>query len=102
MADYKASHCVIFVFVLNEVFEADKLCRAARPLDRPPLNAETADAMLKRSRQDYLAEPLRAERSGDERRRPSGIYGVVTNARRFQTGLQHLCRGGWVGPGWQP
>ncbi|MFT6431654.1 MAG: alkylation response protein AidB-like acyl-CoA dehydrogenase, partial [Halopseudomonas sp.] len=99
MADYKAPLRDIR-FVLNEVFEADKLWQSLPGLNGA-IDAETAEAMLEEAGKitSQIIAPL--NRSGDE----EGAHwndGVVTTPAGFKQAYTTYAEGGWVGLGGNP
>ncbi|MFZ2288304.1 MAG: acyl-CoA dehydrogenase C-terminal domain-containing protein [Halopseudomonas yangmingensis] len=94
MADYKAPLRDIR-FVLNEVFEADKLWQSLPGLNGA-IDAETADAMLEEAGKITAQTIAPLNRSGDE----EGAQwkdGVVTTPSGFKEAFRTYAEGGWVG-----
>ena len=99
MADYKAPLRDIR-FVLNDVFEADKLWQSLPGLDGA-IDAETADAMLEEAGKITSQTIAPINRSGDE----EGAQwndGVVTTPAGFKEAYNVYAAGGWVGLGGNP
>ncbi|UAW98728.1 acyl-CoA dehydrogenase C-terminal domain-containing protein [Halopseudomonas nanhaiensis] len=99
MADYKAPLRDIR-FVLNDVFEADKLWQSLPGLDGA-IDAETADAMLEEAGKITSQTIAPLNRSGDE----EGAQwndGVVTTPTGFKEAYNVYAEGGWVGLGGNP
>ncbi|WP_339651259.1 acyl-CoA dehydrogenase C-terminal domain-containing protein [Halopseudomonas pelagia] len=99
MADYKAPLRDIR-FVLNEVFEADKLWQSLPGLDGA-IDAETADAMLEEAGKITSQTIAPLNRSGDEEG-AKWDNGVVTTPAGFKQAYSTYAEGGWVGLGGNP
>ncbi len=99
MADYKAPLRDIR-FVLNEVFEADKLWQTLPGLDGA-IDAETADAMLEEAGKITSQTIAPLNRSGDEEG-AKWDNGVVTTPAGFKQAYATYAEGGWVGLGGNP
>ncbi|MBU3069363.1 acyl-CoA dehydrogenase C-terminal domain-containing protein [Aestuariicella sp. G3-2] len=99
MADYKAP-LRDMRFVLNEVFEADKLW-ASLPGTQEVVDPETADAILEEAAKLIEQEIAPLNRESDEQ----GCQwndGVVTSPEGFKEAYQAFCEGGWNGLGGNP
>ncbi len=94
MAEYKAPLRDIR-FVMNEVFEADKLW-ASLPALQGTVDLETADAILEEASKlvGGMIAPL--NRAGDEEG-CQWTEGAVTTASGFKEAYQTYAEGGWVG-----
>ncbi|WP_426414919.1 acyl-CoA dehydrogenase C-terminal domain-containing protein [Aestuariirhabdus sp. LZHN29] len=94
MAEYKAPLRDIR-FVMNEVFEADKLW-ASLPALQETVDPETADAILEEAAKMVGGMIAPINRSGDE----EGCHwndGEVTTPAGFKEAYQTYAEGGWVG-----
>ncbi|WP_439136236.1 acyl-CoA dehydrogenase C-terminal domain-containing protein [Pseudomaricurvus sp.] len=99
MADYKAP-LRDMRFVLNEVFEADKLW-ASLPGTQEVVDPDTADAILEEAAKLIEQEVAPLNRESDEQ----GCQwndGVVTSPEGFKEAYQAFCEGGWNGLGGNP
>ncbi|MEH6389295.1 acyl-CoA dehydrogenase C-terminal domain-containing protein [Pseudomonas profundi] len=94
MADYKAPLRDIR-FVLNEVFEADKLWQSLPGL-ADTIDAETADAMLEEAGKITSQTIAPLNRSGDEEG-AQWNNGEVTTPSGFKEAYRTYSEGGWVG-----
>ncbi|ARU55930.1 acyl-CoA dehydrogenase [Oleiphilus messinensis] len=99
MADYKAP-LRDMRFVLNEVFEAEKLW-ASLAGTKETVDVETAEAILEEAGKiaSTLLDPI--NRSGDE----EGCHfddGVVTTPKGFPEAYRTFIEGGWCGLGGNP
>ena len=94
MAEYQAPLRDIR-FVLNEVFEADKLWQSLPGLDGA-IDAETADAMLEEAGKITSQTIAPLNRNGDEE---GAVWndGVVTTPAGFKQAYTTYAEGGWVG-----
>ncbi|WP_304639389.1 acyl-CoA dehydrogenase C-terminal domain-containing protein [Pseudomonas sp.] len=99
MADYKAPLRDIR-FVLNEVFEADKLWQSLPGLEGT-IDAETADAMLEEAGKLTSQTIAPLNRNGDEEG-ARWDNGVVTTPAGFREAFKTYAEGGWVGFGGNP
>jgi alkylation response protein AidB-like acyl-CoA dehydrogenase len=99
MADYKAPLRDIR-FVLNEVFEADKLWQSLPGLEGT-IDAETADAMLEEAGKLTSQTIAPLNRNGDEEG-ARWDNGVVTTPAGFREAVKTYAEGGWVGFGGNP
>lgn len=99
MADYKAPLRDIR-FVLNEVFEADKLWQSLPGLEGT-IDAETADAMLEEAGKLTSQTIAPLNRNGDEEG-ARWDNGVVTTPAGFREAFNTYAEGGWVGFGGNP
>lgn len=99
MADYKAPLRDIR-FVLNEVFEADKLWQSLPGLEGT-IDAETADAMLEEAGKLTSQTIAPLNRNGDEEG-ARWDNGVVTTPAGFRKAFKTYAEGGWVGFGGNP
>ncbi|RRJ83174.1 acyl-CoA dehydrogenase C-terminal domain-containing protein [Aestuariirhabdus litorea] len=94
MAEYKAPLRDIR-FVMNEVFEADKIW-ASLPALQETVDPETADAILEEAAKMIEGMVAPINRSGDE----EGCQwneGAVTTPSGFKEAYQTYADGGWVG-----
>ena len=94
MAEYQAPLRDIR-FVLNEVFEADKLWQSLPGLDGA-IDAETADAMLEEAGKITSQTIAPLNRNGDEE---GAVWnnGEVTTPAGFKQAYGTYAEGGWVG-----
>ena len=94
MADYQAPLRDIR-FVLNEVFEADKLWQSLPGLEGV-IDAETADAMLEEAGKITSQTIAPLNRNGDEE---GAVWnnGEVTTPAGFKQAYTTYAEGGWVG-----
>jgi alkylation response protein AidB-like acyl-CoA dehydrogenase len=99
MADYKAPLRDIR-FVLNEVFEADKLWQSLPGLEGT-IDVETADAMLEEAGKLTSQTIAPLNRNGDEEG-ARWDNGVVTTPAGFREAFKTYAEGGWVGFGGNP
>ena len=99
MAEYQAPLRDIR-FVLNEVFEADKLWQSLPGLDGA-IDAETADAMLEEAGKITSQTIAPLNRNGDEE---GAVWndGEVTTPAGFKQAYATYAEGGWVGLGGNP
>jgi alkylation response protein AidB-like acyl-CoA dehydrogenase len=99
MADYKAPLRDIR-FVLNEVFEAEKLWQSLPGLEGT-IDAETADAMLEEAGKLTSQTIAPLNRNGDEEG-AKWDNGQVTTPAGFREAFKTYAEGGWVGFGGNP
>ncbi|GAB3097334.1 acyl-CoA dehydrogenase [Aestuariicella hydrocarbonica] len=99
MADYKAP-LRDMRFVLNEVFEADKLW-ASLPGTQEVVDPETADAILEEAAKLIEQEVAPLNRESDEQG-STWNDGEVTSPEGFKEAYQAFCEGGWNGLGGNP
>ncbi|MDY3197926.1 MAG: acyl-CoA dehydrogenase C-terminal domain-containing protein [Pseudomonadaceae bacterium] len=99
MAEYQAPLRDIR-FVLNEVFEADKLWQSLPGLEGA-IDAETADAMLEEAGKITSQTIAPLNRNGDEQ---GAVWndGQVTTPDGFREAYATYAAGGWVGLGGNP
>ena len=99
MAEYQAPLRDIR-FVLNEVFEADKLWQSLPGLEGA-IDAETADAMLEEAGKIASQTIAPLNRNGDEQ---GAVWndGQVTTPDGFREAYATYAAGGWVGLGGNP
>src|SRR5690606_39936969 len=99
MAEYQAPLRDIR-FVLNEVFEADKLWQSLPGLEGA-IDAETADAMLEDAGKITTKTIAPLNRNGDEQ---GAVWndGQVTTPDGFREAYATYAAGGWVGLGGNP
>src|SRR5690554_1072106 len=99
MAEYQAPLRDIR-FVLNEVFEADKLWQS-RPGLEGAIDAETAEAMLEEAGKITSQTIAPLNRNGDEQR---AVWndGQVTTHDGFREAYATYAAGGWVSLGGNP
>ena len=99
MAEYQAPLRDIR-FVLNEVFEADKLWQSLPGLEGA-VDAETADAMLEEAGKITSQTIAPLNRNGDEQ---GAVWndGQVTTPDGFREAYATYAAGGWVGLGGNP
>ncbi|NLC00508.1 MAG: acyl-CoA dehydrogenase [Pseudomonas formosensis] len=99
MAEYQAPLRDIR-FVLNEVFEADKLWQSLPGLEGA-IDAETADAMLEEAGKITSQTIAPLNRNGDEQ---GAVWndGRVTTPDGFREAYATYAAGGWVGLGGNP
>lgn len=99
MADYKAP-LRDMRFVLNEVFEADKLW-ASLPGVQDIVDPDTADAILEEAAKLIEQEVAPLNRESDEQG-SSWSDGEVSAPDGFKKAYQAFCDGGWNGLGGNP
>lgn len=99
MADYKAPLRDIR-FVLNEVFEAEKLWQSLPGL-ADSIDGETADAMLEEAGKLTSQTIAPLNRNGDEEG-AKWNDGEVTTPAGFREAFKTYAEGGWVGFGGNP
>jgi alkylation response protein AidB-like acyl-CoA dehydrogenase len=99
MAEYKAP-LRDMRFVLNEVFEADKLW-ASLPGVSEVVDTETADAILEEAAKLIEQEIAPLNREADEQG-STWDNGNVTAPEGFKAAYQAFCEGGWNGLGGNP
>ncbi len=99
MAEYKAP-LRDMRFVLNEVFEVDKLW-AALPGTQEVVDPDTADAILEEAAKLIEQEVAPLNRESDEQG-SRWENGDVTAPEGFKEAYQAFCEGGWNGLGGNP
>lgn len=99
MAEYKAP-LRDMRFVLNEVFEADKLW-ASLPGTQDVVDPDTADAILEEAAKLIEQEIAPLNRESDEQG-SQWNDGEVTAPHGFKEAYQAFCEGGWNGLGGNP
>lgn len=99
MADYKAP-LRDMRFVLNEVFEADKLW-ASLPGTQDVVDPDTADAILEEAAKLIEQEVAPLNRESDEQG-SRWNDGEVTAPDGFKKAYEAFCEGGWNGLGGNP